>query len=150
MDDKNVPQKWNKKILELNFLPKNLENSSIDEADIILAAGKGIKTKENFEILQKIANNLGAKVAASRGLVDMGICTNEIQVGQTGKTVAPKVYIACGVSGAIQHVEGMKSSQTIIAINKDENAPIFKIADYKIIGDLNEILPLLLEKSKRG
>lgn len=137
-------------IQELNFIPKNLENSSIDEADIIFAAGKGIKTQENFETLKEIANNLGAKVAASRGLVDMGICTNEIQVGQTGKNVTPKVYIACGISGAIQHIEGMKSSQTIIAINKDENAPIFKIADYKIVGDLNEILPLLLEKSKRN
>lgn len=137
-------------IQELNFIPKNLENSSIDEADIIFAAGKGIKTQENFGILKEIANNLGAKGAASRGLVDMGICTNEIQVGQTGKNVTPKVYIACGISGAIQHIEGMKSSQTIIAINKDENAPIFKIADYKIVGDLNEILPLLLEKSKRN
>jgi len=136
-------------IEELKFTPKTLENSSIDEADILLAAGKGIKTKENFEILQKIANNLNAKVAASRGLVDMGICTNEIQVGQTGKTVTPKIYIACGISGAIQHIEGMKGAQTIIAINNDENAPIFNVADYKIIGDLNEILPLLLEKTKR-
>ncbi len=140
----------NKNVLEeLNFIQKTLENSSIEDADILVAAGKGVKTKENFELIEEIANNLGGKVAASRGLVDMGLCKNNIQVGQTGKTVTPKIYIACGISGAIQHIEGMKGAQTIIAINKDENAPIFKIADYGIIGDLNEILPILVDKTKR-
>lgn len=134
---------------ELGFTPKTLATVSIEDADILFAAGKGIKTIENFNIIKDIANALGAKVAASRGLVDMGICSNDIQVGQTGKTVTPKVYIAIGISGAIQHIEGMKGAQTIIAINKDENAPIFKIADYKIVGDLNEILPALLHKVKR-
>ena len=104
--------------------------------------------KENFEMAKEIAKLINAKLAVSRGLVDAGFCKNDIQVGQTGKTVTPKIYIACGISGAIQHIEGMKNSQTIIAINNDENAPIFKIADYKLIGDLNEILPKLMKDIK--
>lgn len=134
---------------ELNFIPKTLENSSIEDADILVAVGKGIKTEENFQLAQELATLLGGKVASTRGLVDMGMCKNDIQVGQTGKTVTPKVYIACGISGALQHIEGIKGAQTIIAINKDVDAPIFKIADYKIVGDVAEILPRLIEEAKR-
>jgi len=134
---------------ELNYIPKTLQTSSIADADILFAAGRGIKTKENFKMLSDIAQVMGGKVAASRALVDMGFCSNQIQVGQTGKTVTPKIYVACGISGAIQHIEGMKGAQTIIAINSDKDAPIFKVADYKIVGDLDEILPELLHKVKR-
>lgn len=135
-------------VVELNFIQKTLETTSIEDAQIIVAAGKGIKTKENFEQIKAFAELIGAKVAATRGLVDMGFCDATIQVGQTGKTVTPKLYIACGISGAIQHIEGMKNSQTIIAINNDENAPIFKIADYCVVGDLANILPKLIEEAR--
>lgn len=136
-------------IKELSFSAKTLENSSIEDADILVAVGKGIKNVENLELARQFAENIGAKVAATRGLVDLGMCKNDIQVGQTGKTVHPKVYIACGISGALQHIEGIKGAQTIIAINNDINAPIFEIADYKIVGDIAEILPKLVENSKR-
>lgn len=139
----------NNPIEELDFTPKTIEDISIEDAEIIFAVGKGIKTKENFEMAKEFAKLINAKLAVSRGLVDAGFCKNNIQVGQTGKTVTPKIYIACGISGAIQHIEGMKNSQTIIAINNDENAPIFKIADYKFIGDLNEILPKLINELKK-
>ena len=136
------------KIKELNFMPKTLDVSSIEDAQIIVAAGKGIKTAEEFKQIEELASLLGGKAAASRGLVDKGICKADIQIGQTGKTVAPKIYIACGISGAIQHIEGMKGAQTIVAINKDADAPIFKIADYKIVGDLTEIIPALIEQAR--
>ncbi len=147
--DINLPE-TSSNVKEINFRPKTLENSSLEEADIIVAAGRGIKTAENFKLLSKFAEKLGGKIAASRGLVDMKMCNSNIQIGQTGKTVTPKIYIACGISGATQHIEGMKGSQTIIAINNDPQAPIFQIADYKIIGDLSEILPMLIEEVKRN
>lgn len=139
----------NNPIEEVNFVQKTIDEISIEEAQVIIAVGKGIKTKENFEKIKQLAKLISAKVAATRGLVEAGFCQNNIQVGQTGKTVAPKIYIACGISGAIQHIEGMKNSQTIIAINNDENAPIFKIANYKMVADLNEIIPKLIEQIKR-
>ena len=112
----------------------------LDSAEIIVAGGKGLKNKEGFALLKKFANKIGGTIAASRGAVEMGIAPSNIQVGQTGKTVAPKIYIACGISGAIQHTIGMTGSEHIIAINNDDSAPIFEIADTGIVGDVFEIL----------
>ena len=132
------------KIKELNFVPKTFADEQIDEAQIIVAAGKG--AIDCIELVKLFAEQIGGKFAVSRSLVDLGLFKNDIQVGQTGKTVTPKIYIACGISGAIQHIEGMKNSEMIIAINSDKDAPIFKIADYGIVGDLNEVLPKLIER----
>lgn len=125
----------------LNF-EKTIDSTidELDSAQIIVAGGKGMKNKDGFELLKKFADKIGAKTAASRGAVEMGLAPSSIQVGQTGKTVAPKIYIACGISGAIQHTVGMTGAEHIIAINKDENAPIFEIADTGIVGDVFEIL----------
>ena len=106
--------------------------------------------EENFSLLQALADALGGSVGASRAAVDAGWAPQVRQVGQTGKTVGPKIYIACGISGAIQHVAGMSSADVVIAINKDEDAPIFRIADYGIVGDVLEVIPALLEQCKRA
>ncbi len=127
---------------------KQLADVRIDEAEIIVAGGKGMKNQQGFELLQELAQVLGGSVGASRGAVDMKLADSSIQVGQTGKTVVPKIYIACGISGAIQHTVGMSGSDKIIAINKDKNAPIFKVADVGIVGDVFEILPKLINKLK--
>ena len=126
---------------------ENLINA-LDTAKIIVAGGKGVKNKEGFALLQKLADKLGGTVAASRGAVDMGIAPATIQVGQTGKTVNPDVYIACGISGAIQHTVGIEGAKKIIAINNDKNAPIFNIADVGYVGDLFEVVPKLIEEFK--
>lgn len=136
----------NDNIKELSFVEKTLADASIDDAEIIVAAGKGALAPETLALVKQLAEKLGGKFAVSRSLVDLGLFKNDIQVGQTGKTVTPKIYIACGISGAIQHIEGMKNSEMIIAINTDKDAPIFKIADYGIVGDLNKILPKLIER----
>lgn len=133
--------------IEFIDFAKNLKSSinELDSANIIVAGGKGMKNVEGFELLKNFADSIGGAVAASRGAVDIGLAPVEIQVGQTGKTVSPKLYIACGISGAIQHIVGMQDSDKIIAINKDPNAPIFEHADYGFVGDVFDVLPKLIE-----
>lgn len=119
---------------------------NLEAAEIIVAGGRGLGKPENLTLIKDLAKVLGGSYAASRALVDEGWIDHIYQIGQTGKTVGPKVYIACGISGATQHLVGISSSDTIIAINTDENAPIFNIADYGIVGDVLEIIPILLKK----
>jgi len=117
----------------------------LDEAEIIVSGGRGIGSKENFKIIEALAEVLNAAVGASRSAVDLGWKPKSFQVGQSGTTVSPKIYVACGISGKIQHLVGMSGSDIIIAINKDPEAPIFNVADYGIVGDLNKVVPLLTE-----
>lgn len=136
--------KNNVEVLEFKKTVETLINE-LDSAEIIVAGGKGMKNQKGFELLKQFADAIGGTVAASRGAVDMGLAPSSIQIGQTGKTVHPKIYIACAISGAIQHTVGMTGSEHIIAINNDENAPIFEIADTGIVGDVFEILPEFLK-----
>ncbi|MBN2017097.1 MAG: electron transfer flavoprotein subunit alpha [Candidatus Cloacimonetes bacterium] len=130
----------------LSYIKDETQSVKITDADIIVTGGRGIKCAENFTLIKQLASVLGAAVGASRAAVDSGWIEYSHQVGQTGKTVKPKIYIACGVSGAIQHLVGMQSSDIIIAINKDKDAPIFKVADVGIVGDLFEVIPQLVKQ----
>ena len=128
------------------------EDVNIEDADILIGGGRGLGEKDNFGMAEELAKSLGGAVAATRAVVDAGWYPYSTQIGQTGKTVAPKLYLAVGVSGAIQHKVGMQSSENIVAINKDQNAPIFEFCDLGIVGDLHKIMPKLTEaiNAKKG
>lgn len=141
----------NNKYVDILEVVKAVSNTvDIMDAKILVSGGRGVGSPENFKILEELAEAIGGTVSCSRAVVDAGWKPKDLQVGQTGKTVRPHVYFAIGISGAIQHVAGMEESDIIIAINKDESAPIFDVADYGVVGDLNKIVPVLTQKIKEA
>lgn len=138
------------KVKILDIVKESANKVDITEAKILVSGGRGVGTKDNFKNLEAVASKIGAVVSASRAAVDAGFIDHDRQVGQTGKTVRPDIYFACGISGAIQHMAGMEESEFIIAINKDKDAPMFGIADLGIVGDVNKVLPLLAEELSKA
>jgi electron transfer flavoprotein alpha subunit len=130
----------------IDYIEPEITGVDITKSEIIVAVGRGIKEKENLSIIEKFSSSLNSAIAGSRPVIDKQILPLDRQVGSSGKTVKPKVYIAIGISGAFQHVMGMKDSELIIAINKDANAPIFEVANYGIVGDLFKVVPVLTQK----
>lgn len=163
LGDRSIDIESNKKVLDMSdtlsklrnrfieFLESSdLENTNIEEADVLIAGGRGVGSAEGFDLLRELASLLGGNIAASRGAVDDGYISKDYQVGATGKTVAPKLYIACGISGAPPHTVGMKDSELIVAINTNGSEPIFDVAHYGIVGDLHKVIPELIRIIKEA